>query len=297
VTASLPYSSGSGAVLSPSLSASGDSWTVSSVAITNGGSGYSQWDEVLISTGDIEASGSYIYVSSVDGTGAITGIGISNGGSYYRDTGVISSVNFPWYGGGGEYYKSTGVIAGVVVWDGGAYYKQTSTGTSAVDVPFVSFSSYSGSDATATAQVDGTVGSPTFGQITGITVTNGGQNYRASGTGWALSISILNHLEVLIGNETPPTPNEEDPLDCANFWSKRLPFGNRVSFEPCPADLLNKSYVMSAGNFGLPFGDPYGDGMSSVVWCRTPAPGGVGSPLATFFEFGNGEITCAISAG
>ncbi len=305
VTASLPYSGGSGAALTPSLSASGDSWTVSSVAITNAGSGYSQWDQVLISTGDIEASGSYLYVSSVDGNGAITGIGISDGGSYYRDTGVISSVNFPWYGGGGEYYKSTGVIESVVVWEPGSYYVSESTGTSDVDVPFVYFRSYSGSGATATAQVDGTVGSPTFGQITGITATNGGQNYRAAGTGWASTISIgtLNHLEVLLGNETPSEPNENDPVDCANFWNKRLPFANRVSFEPCPYDLLSRSHVMSCGAFGpslgfsLPFGDPYGDGMSSAVWCRTAAPSWGGAPLATFFEFGNGEITCTISAG
>jgi hypothetical protein len=278
---------------------------VSSVAITNAGSGYSQWDQVLISTGDIEASGSYLYVSSVDGNGAITGIGISDGGSYYRDTGVISSVNFPWYGGGGEYYKSTGVIESVVVWEPGSYYVSESTGTSDVDVPFVYFRSYSGSGATATAQVDGTVGSPTFGQITGITATNGGQNYRAAGTGWASTISIgtLNHLEVLLGNETPSEPNENDPVDCANFWNKRLPFANRVSFEPCPYDLLSRSHVMSCGAFGpslgfsLPFGDPYGDGMSSAVWCRTAAPSWGGAPLATFFEFGNGEITCTISAG
>jgi hypothetical protein len=101
----------------------------------------------------------------------------------------------------------------------------------------------------------------------------------------------------LLGNETPPEPNEDDPVDCANFWNKRLPFANRVSFEPCPADLLEKSHVMSCGAFGLPFGDPYGDGMSAAVWCRTPAPFWGGSPTATFFEFGNGEITCTISAG
>jgi hypothetical protein len=296
VTASVPYSTGSGAVLTPVLSASGGSWTVASVTITDGGSGYSEWDQVLISTDDIEASGSYFYVSSVDGSGAITGIGSYGGGSYYRDTGVIESVNLSYYGGG-EYYKSTGVIESVVVWEPGAYYVSESTGTSEVDVPVVSFRSYSGSGATATAEVDGELGSPTFGQITGVTVTNGGERYRPSGTGWALSISIASHLEVLLGDETPPSPNEEDAVDCANFWSKRLPFANRVSFEPCPADLLNKSYVMSAGAFSLPFGDPYGDGMGSAVWCRTPAIGGVGSPLATFFEFGNGEITCTISAG
>ncbi len=235
VTASLPYSSGSGAVLSPSLSASGDSWTVSSVAITNGGSGYSQWDEVLISTGDIEASGSYLYVSSVDGTGAITGIGISTGGSYYRDTGVISSVNFPWYGGGGEYYKSTGIIESVVVWEPGSYYLSESTGTSEVDTPVVTIGSNAGEGAEAEATVDGDPESETFGQITGISVTSGGSGYLAAVPMWraTLDYDTLSHASV----------------------------SDRVTTDDCPDALLNRSYQMSLSVVSLPglFGNGCGE--------------------------------------
>ena len=234
VTASLPYSGGSGAVLTPSLSASGDSWTVSSVAITNGGSGYSQWDQVLISTGDIEASGSYLYVSSVDGTGAITGIGISQGGSYYRDTGVISSVNLPLYSGG-EYYKSTGIIESVVVWEPGAYYLSESTGTSQVDTPTVTISSNAGEGATATATVDGTVGSETFGQITGISVTSGGSGYLAAVPMWQATLNYdgLAHASV----------------------------SDRVTTDDCPTALLNRSYAMSLSVISLPglFGNGCGN--------------------------------------
>jgi hypothetical protein len=293
VTASLPSSGGSGAVLAPSLSASGDSWTVSSVAITNGGSGYSQWDEVLISTGDIEASGSYIYVSSVDGTGAITGIGISNGGSYYRDTGVISSVNFPWYGGGGEYYKSTGIIESVVVWEPGSYYLSESTGTADVDEPAVFIISLVGSGAEATATVDGEVGSATFGQVTSISVTQSGSDYKTSGTGWGLTInSPVGHLATLTGNEVPPTPDPEDSLDCGHFWNKREPYQNRVSLNPCPSELLSKDYSMAWGG-SSPFGDPYGDGLEGAEWCHTIQSNG--NHDVTFFDFGNGPIKCTIA--
>jgi hypothetical protein len=288
---------GAGATITPTLTQSGNRWGVTSAAITTAGSGYSEWDYIEFTTSDVTESAGYAYVTGVNATGGITALTIYGGGSYYRDSGVIESVQV---NSGGSYFKSTGIIESVQIFDGGAYYIETPTGTSEVDVPTVSFLSYSATvAATATATVDGDVGSPTFGQITGITVTSGGQRYRAAGTGWLLSLSVgLNHLEKLIGDETPPEPVGDDPLHCNNFWDKNLPIGNRVSLEPCPTDLLSRSYVMSAGAFSLPWGDPYGEGMNGAVWCRQPPQfSWYGAPTATFFEFGNGEITVALSPG
>jgi hypothetical protein len=141
---------------------------------------------------------------------------IYSGGSYYRSTGVIESVSIDW---GGEYFKSTGVITSVVVEYGGAYFVSTSTGTSEVDTPTVTIGSNAGEGATATATVDGVVGSATFGQITGISLTSGGSGYLAAVPLWRATLTYdgLAHASV----------------------------SDRITTDPCPTSLLNRSYEMS----------------------------------------------------
>jgi hypothetical protein len=287
---------GAGATITPTITQSGNRWGVTAAAITAAGGGYSEWDYIEFTSSDVTESAGYAYVTGVNATGGITALTIYSGGSYYRDSGIIESVQV---NSGGSYFKSTGIIESVQVFEGGAYYKQTPTGTSEVDTPTVSFRSNSATiAATATATVNGTVGSPTFGQITGITVTSGGQKYREAGTGFLLTINAgLNHLETLLGDETPPEPVGDDPLHCNNFWDRNQRMGNRVSTQPCPLDLISRSYVMSIGTFFLPFGDPEGVGMQNAVWCRRPPDFWGGSPVATFFDFGNEGITCSISPG
>jgi hypothetical protein len=239
VTADVAYSSGTGAVLTPSLSASGNAWTVSGLTITTAGTGYSQYDGISFATDDLTEAGGYGYVTSVDGNGAITGVAINYGGSYYRSTGVIQSVSVS---DGGSYYKSTGVIEGITVWDGGSYYKEESTGTSQVDTPQVTISSNVGEGATAAAVIDGTLGSPTFGQITSINVTSGGQGYGSGGSRWRATIQYNGEI----------------------FHAG---VADRVSANPCPSDLLSKSYAMSFSVRSIPgaFDDGCGEPDSATV--------------------------------
>ncbi len=186
---------------------------------------------------------------------------------------MIESVSIGW---GGEYFKSTGVITSVVVEGGGAYFISTSTGTAEVDAPTVTITSNIGRDATATATVDGTVGSATFGQITGVTVTNGGEEYRMSGTGWKLSIALGNgfgHADEIFG-------------ECEEVDSYREEVYVRVTADHCPSALLQKSYKMFTGR-GIPFGIDSACGTYCIAY--TP------DPYAVFMDFGSGDITVSIS--
>lgn len=291
VTAEVQFgTSGTGAVLTPTLSASGNSWTVSGVTITAAGSGYSQWEYISFVTDDlIEASG-IAYITSVDGNGSITGVAIDYGGAYYRSTGVIQSVAV---NDGGSYYKSTGVVEAITLWEGGAYYKEESTGTSDVDVPLVAFGSQIGFGATATATVDGTLGSPTFGQITAIQITSGGQDYKTSGSGWKITIAGAasahrDELLAVIGYDptfgTPVDPNET----CANLVEYAEQTATRTTDEPCPSDLLSRAYNMFDSFIIFPnfFEDQCG-----ATYCIS----GQFSNRVTIVDYGGGDITCELS--
>jgi hypothetical protein len=272
-------------------------WGVGSITINNGGSGYDDYEQVSLglASGDTVVSDASIYVR-VDEYGTITSIESYGGGAYFHDEGTIESVEIQ---SGGAYYHAKGPIESVVVEFGGAYWRDDYTGQVESDTPVVAFGSRIGSGATATATIDTSLESATFGQVTGIEITNAGQDYKLSGTGWLLSVSIgtLNHLDVLLGVEQPPEPNESDPLDCNNFWDQNQPIANRVSLQPCPSDLLSRSYTMSCGAFSLPFGDPYGDGVAGATWCRNNVEFYFQAPSAVFYDFGNGPITVSLSAG
>lgn len=187
VTAS--SSGGSGAVLSAVLAQSGDSWYVSEVTIDDGGSGYSQYDGVNFSPSgsDVTEFSAYGYVSEVDGSGAITAVSVTSGGSYYKPDGIIASVVVAPYGGG-EYYKSTGVVESVLISWGGNYYRSEPSGAVAVDNPNVSIGSRIGTGAEAVAVVDADPESPLFGQVTAIQIVSGGSGYHLGGTGWKASV-------------------------------------------------------------------------------------------------------------
>jgi hypothetical protein len=218
VTASV--SGGSDAVLSVVLAQSTDwnglaIWYVESVTVVNGGTGYTDGDPVTFAVTDGTAS----YNAS---------------GSISVTDGIITGVNVDWWNVG-EYYKSTGVIESVVIWEPGVYYLSESTGTSQVDTPTVTIGSNAGEGATATATVDGSVGSETFGQITGISVTSGGSGYLAAVPMWQVTLNYdgLAHASV----------------------------SDRVTTDPCPTALLNRSYAMSASFASIPafFGNGCGE--------------------------------------
>jgi hypothetical protein len=177
---------GTGAVLSASLaSATGwdgqTYWYLSGVSITNGGSGYAEFDPVNVNVTDGEGYGAYAEVTSVDGSGAITGIAVYWGGEYYKSNGIIQSVEFGW-GGGGTYYRDAGEISGISVEAGGKYFREDASLSPYVATVTVGVSQTApsnGTGATLTATVNSDTASANFGKITGVSVGNGGTNYLA----------------------------------------------------------------------------------------------------------------------
>jgi hypothetical protein len=124
------YGSGSGAVLAASLaSATGWNgqtyWYVDGISITNGGSGYSEYDPIYVIVTDGESAGWWWWgpnaeVSSVDENGAITGIAFYGGDEYYKSNGIIQSVMIDF---GGAYYRKQ--LGSISVTSGGKYYRQS----------------------------------------------------------------------------------------------------------------------------------------------------------------------------
>ena len=325
VAVSVIYTSGIGAQLTATLVPQTDyygrtTWTVSEIDVVEGGAGYSEWDYVIITPTDGQGDGFFYGALTVDNDGAITGVTVYYGGSYYKDTGVLSSVIV---NSGGNYWRPTGVIAAVEVTGGGWYYKTNGaiesasvgyygsgqyfrvnpTGQVSADTPAVLFRSYIGTGATATATVDTDLSSDTFGQVTGINVTSGGQDYLEGGVGWVLSIGIAGffHRESLLGVEKEPSPDNEDARSCANYFDKYLPIKQRAAYSNCPAELLSKTYKMGY-SAGSPFGDPSGEDLEQADWCHTITQvptfyGPVPTWAFSFFGFNGGsDITVALSA-
>jgi hypothetical protein len=310
------FSQGSGAALEAVLSTFTDSygrtlWTIQSVNVTSGGAGYSEWDYVYAQATDGQSADWFYASLVVDQDGTIQSVAIysggaffkdsgvlllaevTSGGSYYRPTGVIEGVTLQ---SAGEYYGTTGTIGSAWLDYGGEYFKITHTGVVEKDEPYVAFRSIIGTGAAATATVDDSLGSETFGQVTAISVTSPGQNYYDGGVGWFASVGIggFFHTETLLGMEQPPPANGDDPRDCANYFSRYESIAARAYVGNCPSELLNRSYKMAAGASSL-YGDPSGEDLAGADWCHTIASNGNHS--FAFFGLGNGSITVTLSAG
>lgn len=310
------FSQGSGAVLEAVLSTFTDSygrtlWTVQSVNVISGGAGYSDWDYAYAQATDGQSDGWFYASLVVDQNGTIQSVAVYSGGTFFKDSGVLLLAEVT---SGGSYYHPTGVIEGVTIQDGGEYYgttgsiesvwfpdgnggwyfKITHTGEVEKDEPYVVFRSIIGTGAEATATVDDDLESETFGQVTAINVTKQGQNYYDGGVGWFLAVGIggFFHRESLLGIEQAPPANNDDPRDCANYFSRYEPASARAYVGSCPSELLNRTYKMAAGS-GSPFGDPYGEDLEDADWCHTIAKNGFHS--FAFFSFGNGDITVTLS--
>jgi hypothetical protein len=212
-----------GAVLTPNMTSEtldGDQfWTPSSVTITDGGEGYEVGDlitwsepyETLSPFGDSTANPDYDpdivrdaadsvwSVTSVDGSGAITGVEmavagyyyllsggviesvtVTAAGSYYKSGGVIQSLELV---SGGQYYGRTGTPVGVTVTNGGSYYREDASEPPYVATVTATVVDYrpnlQGGGAQVAAVVDEDTGSETFGQVTSVTIIDGGGGYEA----------------------------------------------------------------------------------------------------------------------
>jgi hypothetical protein len=293
------YANGTGATITPTITQSGNRWSVSSAAITAAGSGYAQGDYIEFTSSDSVESAGYAIVASVNGSGGITGLTIYSGGSYFRDNGIIEGVSVS---SGGSYFKSTGIIQSVQVYDGGSYYKPVPTGQVITDTPTVWFSSSTGFGATATATVDSTLGSPTFGKVTAINVDSGGTGYKPGGDGWLCTISgVGNHLAIRQSPQPIATAVAGDPVPCTDFEDRYTYITERITTAACPSSLVSKSYKfsikISTDVFAtLPSDQDASDGMAFCSrrqnfdsWLN------LWSHEHTFFDFGNGDIQCSLS--
>jgi hypothetical protein len=194
-----PSSGGTGAVISVAVSKTGsnpDIWSAASVTVTNPGSGYTDNDRWIIQASSGTTVSPGFADASVDQNGGLVSLAIDfagqfffdtgeietvelvfGGGSYFDDTGVIDSVDVFF---GGSYYQSTGEIVSVNVFSGGEYYRENPTGEPYLDNVTISVFGVEpgdGSGATFDAVIDDDPNSATFGQITGITVIDGGDGY------------------------------------------------------------------------------------------------------------------------
>jgi uncharacterized repeat protein (TIGR01451 family) len=132
--------------------------SVSSVTITNGGSGYTSAPTVnFVGGGGSGATG----IATISG-GAVTGVTITNGGSGYT-----SPPSVVFSGGGG-----TGAAATAVLGSASSVSSATITngGSGYTSAPTVNFVGGGGSGATGIATISG-------GAVTGVTITNGGSGY------------------------------------------------------------------------------------------------------------------------
>lgn len=186
VTASIPYSAGTGASLTANLSPitspmdGANVWEVASVTVGAAGSGYEVYDTVWVSVYDGSPNSllADAYVGSVDQNGGILSVTVQGAGEYFKGAPIDSvTVN-----DGGQYFKNSGAVDSVEVDTGGVYYREDASLTpyvASVTVTINQTLPSDGAGASISATVDGNTGSPTFGEITALTIGNGGDDYLA----------------------------------------------------------------------------------------------------------------------
>ena len=149
---------GSGAVATATVPAG----TITSIAVTSGGTGYTSAPTISFTGGSGSGAAATVAVAA----GAITSIAVTSGGTGYTSAPTIS-----FTGGGGSGAAATATVApgtmtSIAVTSGGTGYTSAST---------ISFTGGGGSGAVATAIV-------TAGAITSIAVTSGGTGYTSTPT-------------------------------------------------------------------------------------------------------------------
>jgi hypothetical protein len=158
---------------------------LSSVTITNGGSGY-VYDDLFefyfasVDDGELISGGTF-YVDAVDGNGAITAVFIANDGGEHvgSRTDALESVAIT---NPGSYYHDDPGARRVIVDAGGSYYREDASVApyvATVTVAIEQDSPSAGTGASLSVTIDDDTSSETFGEITAIAVDVGGDDYLA----------------------------------------------------------------------------------------------------------------------
>lgn len=197
------FGGGSGATFSASLEkftdGGRDYWRVASATVTSPGSGYTSGQNVFFwnnSGFGSTVSASAWAITADSQTGAIVSISRLSAGKFYGLDGTIDKVivDSP-----GSYYGRSTVVQSAAVVSGGAYYKEDTSLpaiVSQVSAVIVQPPGGNGAGAQISVEVDGTVGSQTFGQISKVTLEEAGDGY----LDWSYNISDCSAVESLNGN-------------------------------------------------------------------------------------------------
>jgi hypothetical protein len=165
IVADLSGAIGTGGALSVNLSAGTDLdgrdiWGVDTLSIDTAGTGYVVDDPIaFVVTDGQESYSAFGRVTSVGGSGEITGYVIDSPGEYFKDTGVADII---------------------VVDDGGVYYEEDPTEPALLADVTATVDGGGGTGATFTISIDDDPESPTFGSLTGIALDDGGDDYNGS---------------------------------------------------------------------------------------------------------------------
>ena len=164
-------------------------YRISSVIITNGGSGYTSAPTVVLTEGGAgdETAAANSTLTAVVGNGSITSLVLTSGGSGYTSAPTVT-----FTGGGGSSAAATAVLGTSVV----SSLTFSNYGTGYTSVPTIAFSGGGGTGASAAATVD-------LG-ITGVTLTQKGFAYTSHPT--ISSIPDLGAVFEASGIETYSVP-------------------------------------------------------------------------------------------
>lgn len=190
-----PAPTGTGLVLSLTLAihpTTARTYWVNSWAITNGGTGYAVGQRIrpLANEGNNAPSPlrANLEITAVDSNGAVTALDLvgtttstrnTSRGRYCVDSGVITSVTISSQAG---WRKALTNPDGVLVTNGGIYYREDANAPAYVSPVTISVTQSlpsAGTGASLSAVIDNVPSSPTFGQITGVDVDSGGDDYLA----------------------------------------------------------------------------------------------------------------------
>lgn len=147
-------------------------WQVSGGTVQDPGSGYAAGDYLKVQSpsASYEWDGAaWLVVTGVNENGGITSVGVDWSDMFWKSTGAVESVDIS---SGGGYYKA-GDINNIEVEDGGKFYRES------VEEPACKAKvkgTMPGCDAEIEGVVDTSPTSPTFGQVTGLTITDPGDN-------------------------------------------------------------------------------------------------------------------------